>query len=271
MNKTQWLLLMILLALTGCYDEKEGCLDPAALNFDVSADKDCCCEYPKLKLKVNYKETDSTSFQKMHYFKDVGEQVYKIESFSFFLSHIEVKGGAGWLDVDDSLERWVFDGQGLPEKALVSSNVVLLKNNVLKYDFGDFVDFGAYDSVRLEMGMDELQQAAIPDSLPQGHVLGVGVDSMWVSPKVYLQQKWVIVTDTSAANYTVDTFTVIGSNIPFDLAYHSAFVVKKGKDYELEIAINIPEWLKDIDWQGDKAEITDKLSNNSKLAISLVQ
>ncbi len=270
MNKIQWLLLTILLVVVGCYDEQEGCLDPTALNFDVSADKDCCCEYPKLKLKVNYKKDDSTSFSKLEYFEAAGH-VFKIESFAFFLSHVEVKGTGDWVDAEGSTEHWVYDAQDAPQKAMVSSNVILVEDNVLKYDFGDFVDFGAYDSVHLVIGMDALQRTVIPDSLPKEHALGISKDSMWVSPKVYLQQKWVIVTDTSKANYKVDTFVVNGANIALNLAYAPAFSVPKGTDYELNLAINIQKWLKDIDWQGDKGEISNKLRNNSKLAISLVQ
>jgi len=269
MNKAPWVLLLVVWSLLGCYDEKEGCLDPAALNFDVSADKDCCCEYPKLRLKVSYKN-DSTSFSKLDYFEDADGDVYQIESFSFFLSHVEVKSDSGnWIDAEDSTEHWVYDEQGLPTRRLVSSNVVLVVDDMLKYDFGNFVDYGTFTEVRFELGMDELQMRVIPDSLPSGHALGFGEDSMWVSPGVYLQQKWVIMTDT--AGRQVDTFSVSGANIPIDLTYDSAFVVQKGKDYELNIAIDILEWLKSIDWQADKAQIIEKLSNNSASAISLVQ
>ena len=270
MIKARWILLLMVLSLVGCYDETEGCLDPAAINFDVSADKDCCCEYPKLKLTVGYKENDSTSFQKMHYFEDLGDDVYKIESFAFFLSHLEVKGEPGiWVDVADSTEYWVYDVLGMPEKAFVSNNAILVQNNVLKYDFGGFGDFGSFDSVRFKIGLDEQQQLIIPDSLPSEHVFGIGQDSMWVGPKEYLQQKWVIQTDT--ANYTVDTFSISGEILPLDLGYTSAFFVAKGKDYNLELDVTIPTWLKGIDWQWDKAKILDTLRNNSKFAISLVQ
>ena len=272
MNLTQWVLLLVVLLMSGCYDEKEGCLDPTALNFDVSADKGCCCEYPKLKLKLKYLENDSTSFSKLNYFKDVGGDVYQIASFSFFISHLEVKEvGGDWIDAEDSTAHWVYGAQGTPEDVLMSSNVVLVKSNLLDYDFGDFVDFGSFDSVRFEIGMDELQKTVIPDSLPKGHALAVGDDSMWVSPKVFLQQKWVIVTDTTLANYQLDTFKVSAPNIPITLGYTVPFVVQKGKDYKLELAITVPKWLDSIDWQGDRAQIIDKLGENSVFAISLVQ
>lgn len=272
MNKAQWVMLLVVFLFAGCYNEKEGCLDPVALNFDVSADKDCCCTYPKLKLKVNYTVNDTTSFSKLSYFEDVGGQVYKIESFAFFLSHVEMKGGAGeWIDGEDSSEQWVFDMQGMPQKVAVSSNVVLIEDTKLTYDFGKFADYGSYDSVRFVIGMDDLQKTVIPDSLPEGHALGFGVDSMWVSPKVYLQQKWIVVTDTSVMNYKVDTFLVSGENVAFDLVYTPSVLLPKGEDYELKIKVNIVKWLKGIDWQGDLDEISSKLGSNSTNAISLVQ
>jgi hypothetical protein len=41
--------LGILIGTTPACKKKEGCTDPAATNYDASAEKDCCCEYPVLK------------------------------------------------------------------------------------------------------------------------------------------------------------------------------------------------------------------------------
>lgn len=45
-NKALGLLMIgaVAVALPAC-KKKEGCTDPAATNYDASADKDCCCEY----------------------------------------------------------------------------------------------------------------------------------------------------------------------------------------------------------------------------------
>jgi len=49
-NTTLNLLVLgaVAVALPAC-KKKEGCTDPAALNYDADADKDCCCEYSTLR------------------------------------------------------------------------------------------------------------------------------------------------------------------------------------------------------------------------------
>lgn len=270
MKISHWFFLLILVGLLGCYDEKEGCLDPNALNFDVSADKDCCCEYPSLKLNVSFMQNDTTSFSYQRFYTDeVGADVYQIKSFSFYLSHVEVKPeGGDWLDVVDSTEYWLY-GVGGVARGDVSNNVLLVEHNRLKYDLGRISYPGPFTGVRFQLGLDETQKQVIPDSL-SNHPLSIGADSMWVSSGVYLQQKWVVVTDTSADSYTVDTFRVVG-NVGVDLDYTSAFILPRGKDYEVRLAINIPDWLKGVDWQANKETILEKLSSNSASALSLVQ
>ena len=43
-NPALGLLILAVTALPAC-KKKEGCTDPAAINYDADADKDCCCEY----------------------------------------------------------------------------------------------------------------------------------------------------------------------------------------------------------------------------------
>ncbi|HHB80013.1 MAG TPA: hypothetical protein ENK85_12340 [Saprospiraceae bacterium] len=271
-SQTNWILFIFLLLLAGCYEQKEGCLDPNALNFDVSADKDCCCTYPNLKLLVNYKANDSTSFSYVNYYTDAGGHVYKINSFSFFLTHLEVQDDSDmWIDVKDSSEYWIYGGANEPEKVLVSENVSLIKHDVLSYDLGSIKGGGIFRKVSLGIGLDSLQERVIPDSLSENHPLGLGVETMWRAPKTYLQQRWIVVTDTSAANYKIDTFEVMGERKGVDMVYNPSYLLSKGTDYKMKIAINITKWLETVDWHAPKSEISQELVNNSSSALSLVQ
>ncbi len=49
--------------LAGCYEPKEGCLDPQAVNYDVTADEACadCCTWPSLRLSVKHAMLRRTS------------------------------------------------------------------------------------------------------------------------------------------------------------------------------------------------------------------
>ena len=50
--------------LSGCYEDRKGCLDLRATNFDIDADRECdgCCVYPQLRLVFEHKlSPDSTA------------------------------------------------------------------------------------------------------------------------------------------------------------------------------------------------------------------
>ena len=50
------LCLSLLLLLPSCYEDRIGCLDGDATNFDLLADQSCpdCCEYPDLSVDVDH-------------------------------------------------------------------------------------------------------------------------------------------------------------------------------------------------------------------------
>ena len=56
------LLFLLACALTGCYEERSGCLDPDAADYDLQADVACpdCCTYPELSVRVSSAWGDTT-------------------------------------------------------------------------------------------------------------------------------------------------------------------------------------------------------------------
>ena len=272
MNKAQWVVLLIVLSLVGCYDDKEGCLDPNAVNFDVSADKDCCCQYPALTLNVSWKENDTTFLSLNKVFLDDAQQPYKLLGVRFYLSHLEaVDVNQNAVDVNGESEKWVYGAGNVPEKAKVSDNVLLIKQTQADYKLGTFKRPGTYQGIRLDIGLDAQQNAVIPDSLSGENVLGFKPDSMWVAPKMYIQQQWIVMTDTSSSMPQVDTFQVLSVQGGVELAYNPLLVVPQGANYELKIAVDMSQWLHNIKWGANKMEILQKLADNSKDALSLVQ
>lgn len=55
--KLKAVLYLSVLFLLGCYESKEGCLDPFGVNYSYEADEECddCCQYPAAEIRVkNY-------------------------------------------------------------------------------------------------------------------------------------------------------------------------------------------------------------------------
>lgn len=59
MKILQWHIYIIGLVFGSCFfancgNQQEGCIDPLAANFDVSAEKNCCCNYPFVVLDFKF-------------------------------------------------------------------------------------------------------------------------------------------------------------------------------------------------------------------------
>jgi hypothetical protein len=78
MAKFVLLAFCCLVLFCSCYEEREGCLDPAAVNYVVSADINADCNYPRLSFSVShvwgdsiyspdsfYYDADSTPYQRI--------------------------------------------------------------------------------------------------------------------------------------------------------------------------------------------------------------
>lgn len=269
-RKNSALLLCLVLAF-GCRQKKEGCLDASALNFDVSADKDCCCIYPSIVLKTNFKKDDTTGYNFFNgYQKDAKDKVYLVKSIRFYISGLEVRDADGWFDSKGKTTRWIYDVT--PKEEQISDNVWLVSSQNVSdkgHAFESFNDPGLKTGARLVLGLSNKQNAIIPDSLQEPGPLAFTPDSLWAGPQKYIQQEWIVVTDTANATYTIDTFQVIEAigGIEFDYETY----VQKGENFEIKMNVLVPKWLEGVSWAAEKPVILQKLLENGASAVSLVQ
>lgn len=103
------LTLIALVLVSSCGNVKEGCMDANASNFDVSADKDCCCTYPRMGLQFEYYNGDSPLSQAP--LTDADGDTITINKLTFYLS------GLHWKDAEDLEIRsdkrlWLFLSPG---------------------------------------------------------------------------------------------------------------------------------------------------------------
>ena len=76
---------MITLLFCGCYESEEGCLDPLAKNYDVSADEAGPCNYPDLTMELN-QVYDTLIFVPGRAFEATGVDSIKIDTLESILS-----------------------------------------------------------------------------------------------------------------------------------------------------------------------------------------
>lgn len=88
------LLLWVVLALPSCYEERLGCLDPLATDYDFEADLPCpdgCCEFPALRLRFEHRwiTPDSSYVLRLDStFRDALGQPFRLSRIRFYWSDV---------------------------------------------------------------------------------------------------------------------------------------------------------------------------------------
>ena len=109
--------LLLLATLTySCYEPVEGCLDIAAVNFNASADEDCCCEYPTLRIQLIQRFETLVDLSAKAYTNNLG-QVFRLDNAVLYLHRFSFSQLGNTYPVTDSLALQVFDGPDRPLRA----------------------------------------------------------------------------------------------------------------------------------------------------------
>jgi hypothetical protein len=266
MSKASLVILISFLFLPACYEPVEGCLDPAALNYDISADKDCCCEYPNLVLSIEHVIFDTLTFR----FGDtlsLNGQAVIFNRFQFFLSDIHLKVGANTRSVDDQLTFLANTGGGGTEEVKETDDFLLASRNTNTYEVGTFPYPGNYDSLSLFLGLNPPAQFAIPESFPDGHPLSITSDSMYVDGNYQMLSielvRFLPQADTLQLEVSEPLRLALGKP-------DGGFLqVLNGFDATLPLKIAYDDWLRDVNFTGGKQQIVDQIVKNTSNAFSL--
>jgi len=137
-------LSLLIIGNSACYTDIEGCLDPLASNFNAEADENCCCTYPTISPRWEYK---------------IKERIYTAEDsiestagYFFRVLDFKIIGGDVLIKGDTIL------GTGVEEQMLLNvdgalSNVkriddaFFLTPNRYSHSFGQYRYKGMVDSL----------------------------------------------------------------------------------------------------------------------------
>ena len=161
----KWLFLFVgLLFIASCYQSVEGCLDPTASNFKVSADKDCCCEYPNLTFKSTWMY-DTTSFNANNVLENELGQLFSIKRLDLLISEISPSFESTRFPLEDSIILQTFNDDTIS----VENNISYLSSSASSTTSGKFHSYGKIDQISFKGGLDNQQINLF--SLPGSHNL----------------------------------------------------------------------------------------------------
>jgi hypothetical protein len=266
MNNRLSLFILILLGLPACYEPVEGCLDPVAVNYEVGADKDCCCEYPNLVLRVEHTLYDSLTFR----FGDtlnLNGQPLIFTRFQFLLSGIRLWRGGAAQSIDETVEFSAFGDGGGIETAVLPDDFLLASRNTNTYTVGSFTYPGNYDSLSLNLGLQPPARFAIPGSFPDEHPLSLTPDSMYVSGNYVMNSLEFVRFLPQADTVRLTIFEPL--TLSLGAGTQSSIKVLTGFDASVPIRICYDCWLKDVNFVGTEQEMIDQILKNTPNAFSL--
>jgi hypothetical protein len=239
--------VLLALCLSACFEPKEGCLDIAATNFDAGADKDCCCEYPKLVLSVN-QVYDSLLFLNNSLYPDASGHLFRIKSVAFYLSDFQAFQSGQAFSVSDTITLNTFVGSDT-SGMLFTNDFQLVRRTPVVYSVGTFRQDGNFEEVSFRFGLSEAAQKVIPSKAPINHPLYTQPDSLWrgqTNGFVFLQA--VVVRDSMEATQPV-TLRFLQADLGQQyLGATGLFVHPTGYDFPLVLTVDYKKMFEGVNW-----------------------
>ncbi len=247
---------LLLLVQTACFEPKEGCLDIGATNFDASADQDCCCQYPQLVLEV-IQRFDSLNFtENAVYPAPLNNHLFRLKSVAFYLSDFQLVQNGVPYAVDDTVQLRAF-GPGSPDTVTetLTDDFLLIRRLPFSHEVGSFRPDGAFQEVRIRLGLTEAAGRTIPRLAPVGHPLRTQPDSLWHGPGTgYIFAQIVLARDTFSTTLP-DTISFSRADLGnLFLTTTAAVTHQTGTDLNLNLLADYKPLFAGVDLTtGDKA------------------
>ena len=256
------LISFILLTSSSCYEKEEGCLDAEAVNFEVTADDDCCCEYPKLVLLMSHVYGDGALSFGADLTNDINSP-FEILSVQYYLS------GFSFYDEDNnafsttstvSLPQLTGDNiETTDDIALISRSVFASADSI-----GFFPTYGTYERLEFEIGVKATAANTDPERVDESYPLATQSDSMWYEGDRYVAAKIMLKPDTVDISDTF-TITIFDNSL---VALDSQLELSRATHLNLNLQADYSIWFNGIDFQNDD-ELTIQQKIKSNLASSL--
>jgi hypothetical protein len=268
-----FILSVCLSLVAGCYEPKEGCLDVSAVNFDASADENCCCEYPELKVTVLHRFDSSVWQTDSVYFNGLGLP-YRLRSVAMYLAGFGLEQNGVIYGVEDTLSMKTYQPSGSDtSRTTFTDDFQLIRRAPSEYGIGLFPFGGVFQSARFYLGLADSAQAVIPSQTPQGHPLQPQAEGLWLGRDTAYAHLFLVVQRDTTAGAPTDTLLFTRRDFdPIMINETRNFTREIGYDFKLRLTINYAALFRDVNWQnGDKNTWKSSIIPNLPLAFSVSQ
>jgi hypothetical protein len=253
--------------LSTCYTPREGCLDIAASNFDATADENCCCVYPNLRLQVE-QVFDTLNFIENRIYQ-TGNTYFRIKNVVFYLSDFELVQNSLVYRVSDTVVLSVFNAPGDTVKTTFLDDFLLLRRENIDNAIGVFPPTGTFEKIRFRIGLNTSANTTLPSRAPTGHPLAPQNDTLWRGNiDKFVFAKMIVSGDTSASAIP-DTLRFTAADLPnIIFEQNTTLEHEPGYDFIVGLKIDYKVLFQNVDWSAPASAI--KLTIRDNLAAALI-
>ena len=232
------IICMVALFNWGCYSKVEGCLDIAAENFDLNADRSCddCCTYPSISLSLSQKWNDN-NFSLNDTLFDIHNNPYKIADLDYILSSFFWTDHEGVQYTVDSTE--ILCGTNTIR---YTPDIIQVEPQRFAYELDTIRVYPFMNALKFKLGwepvldcVDETSEE-VPDLFSDDSPLWDSVANARAAIRLVVQR------DITTESFdTVYIHTCQEIQIPYELE----FIL--GLDTQLDLTVNYAQWFMHVD------------------------
>ncbi len=251
-------LLVIMLSLSSCYENVEGCLDPDSTNYNVAADVDCedCCTYPALSLLVAYVLEETTYNRIDTVTNDIGIE-FVIEDAQFYFSEVVLSDGTDDYRIDKTFEYSDVNGT----ERIAIDDISLVSPSVFRYLLGTFTQSNDYTSLMISLGVPEIIDKAQSITVPSDHPLVQAGDSLFIVDQNQYVNSWILLRQVGVHD-VADTLQITGTD--FTYVFDNILISQaRGSSLDVNIKIDYEQLILGIDYNTlSKSEVIATIGSN---------
>jgi len=272
------LLGLLAVAAAACYQPREGCLDVAARNYAVDADRPCpddCCQYPVIRVDYLHKVVTTDTFNLVYddsVYYDAGGNAFRFSDIQFYLSSVRMLRSDGEaVGVEDTVGVEIPQPDGGVITEIVEDNFSLINPGLFGVQtMGNMRESGSFSGFRLTLGVPEPANFADTLGLPAGHPLAAG--DMYISPeagRIFNRvQLYRIENQTDTIRTTLE-IALPENLITFDLPAN--YYIDPGFSPRFVLLVDYLAWFRGVDLVADSPEeITQRIVSNLPASFKLV-
>jgi hypothetical protein len=254
-----------LLAVSACYEPVAGCLDRAAINFDLDADEACpdnCCIYPQLTLEIrNRWGEDGPEVSSEERYRAAGGQAFFLDRLRYYWSEPQlvredgsVVAPADSVEVDrrigaDTITTFVPDGILLIDAT----------SGRVSQAVGSFRPEGEFLVLRVRLGLAPAYADVLPASLPSGHPLAFQPGRLYFGADTGYAQIKLAFTPEGQTDSTVVTTFADAAPLYIDIPVPGVAGLPPGNNIRIIVEANYEILFEELDLNAPEAVLAAEL------------